>query len=317
MPGKAENNWILQLINREKAGELMEYLCYGADGSTLNSLLLEVFHQRLNKETPANLLHRYKNNRLVQPSSADPLALRRMELSFLEFAAAKGITLLELSTAAALGSCSVIAAVHQHKILTSLRQAEVLADATNSLALHDAATADRSAVRHYGTTARMLRTPLSPVKEHTPHFLAGCLVSAAPDKGDFIFEQHTLLLHLQLLAQFLEKAETPVVRFKLITHYNTPDHGRLAKACLEFLSKNLNVHVELIIAGHNHDYYKGCQFKVCINVNGYEIEIADGGFVNWAALLCQDNKQRMLISGLGLEYLYHLSAPDAQRKSHI
>lgn len=317
MSGKTDNNWIQKLAGEESTPAIIDFLANRIDGSSLNTLLLEVFYQRLKQETPADLLRRYKNNRLVQPSGADLLRLRRLEMDFLEVAAQKQMNLVELSTAAAAGTCSLMAPVHQHKILTALRQTEVLADATNSMALHDASIAQRKEMRHYATTARLLRTPLSPVKGHTPHFLAGCLLSAGPDKGDFIFEKKTLLLHLQLLADFLTNTGNPVTRFKLIIRNNTDHAERLTKACADFLANSQSVQVDLITGDSPHNYYKGCQFKVCITIGGKEIEIADGGFTDWSALLLQDKKQRTLISGLGLEYLCHLTAQDAQRKSHI
>lgn len=317
MSGNTDNSWIQKLAGEESTAAIINFLINKIDGSSLNTLLLDVFYQRLKQETPADLLRRYKNNRLVQPSDADVLRLRKLEMDFLERATLNRMKAVELSTAAAAGSCSLMAPVHQHKILTALRQTEVLADATNSMALHDASIAQRKETRHYATAARLLRTPLSPVKGHSPHFLAGCLFSAGPDQGNFIFETQTLLLHLQLLADFLQQTGNPVTRFKLITRYNTSHAERLTRACADFLEASQPVPLALIKDDSPHDYYKGCQFKVCITIEDSEIEIADGGFTDWSALLLQDRKQRTLISGLGLEYLCHLTAQDAQRKSHI
>jgi len=317
MAAKTDNNWIQKLAGEESTPAIIDFLVNQLDGSSLNSLLLEVFSQRLKQETPADLLRRYKNNRLVQPSGAAILRLKKLEIDFLEMASLNQMKPIELSTAAAAGTCSLVAPVHQHKILTALRQTEVLADATNSMALHDASIAQRKEIRHYATAARLLRTPLSPVKGHTPHFLAGCLLSAGPDKGDFIFEKQTLLRHLQLLGDFLKQTGNPVTGFKLIIRNNISHAERLTETCADFLATNQPAPVDLITGDSPHDYYKGCQFKVCIAIDGNEIEIADGGFTDWSALLMQDKKQRTLISGLGLEYLCHLTAQDAQRKSHI
>jgi hypothetical protein len=43
-----------------------------------------------------------------------------------------------------------------------------------------------------------------------------------------------------------------------------------------------------------------------IEINGGEAEIADGGFVDWTQQLLENGKERMLISGFGLELLYKL-----------
>jgi hypothetical protein len=52
-----------------------------------------------------------------------------------------------------------------------------------------------------------------------------------------------------------------------------------------------------------NNYYTGLQFKVVIQVKGQEWEIADGGFTTWTQLLLGNKKERLLISGFGLELL--------------
>jgi hypothetical protein len=53
-------------------------------------------------------------------------------------------------------------------------------------------------------------------------------------------------------------------------------------------------------------YYLGVQFKLYIEWAGQEWEIADGGFVDWTQKLVGNRKERMLISGFGLELLYKM-----------
>ena len=50
-------------------------------------------------------------------------------------------------------------------------------------------------------------------------------------------------------------------------------------------------------------YYRGVQFKLYILRDGGEREIADGGFVDWTQRLLENRKERLLISGFGLELL--------------
>ena len=97
MSGKTDNNWIQRLAGEESTPALIDFLVNKLNGSSLNSLLLEVFYQRLKQETPADLLRRYKNNRLAQPSGADILRLKRLEMNFLEMAALNGMKPVELS----------------------------------------------------------------------------------------------------------------------------------------------------------------------------------------------------------------------------
>ena len=53
-------------------------------------------------------------------------------------------------------------------------------------------------------------------------------------------------------------------------------------------------------------YYTGIQFKVYVTAGQKEWEIADGGFVDWTQRLLGNRKERLLISGFGLEWLYQI-----------
>lgn len=50
-------------------------------------------------------------------------------------------------------------------------------------------------------------------------------------------------------------------------------------------------------------YYSNLCFKVNARVDGELVEFADGGFTDWGMRLTADNKERLLISGLGIDRL--------------
>jgi hypothetical protein len=50
-------------------------------------------------------------------------------------------------------------------------------------------------------------------------------------------------------------------------------------------------------------YYDRLCFKAFAQVDGERIEIADGGLVDWTQRLLQSRKERLMISGLGVERL--------------
>ena len=52
-----------------------------------------------------------------------------------------------------------------------------------------------------------------------------------------------------------------------------------------------------------NNYYKGLQFKADITVKHGHFEIADGGFVDWTQQLLNNKKERIFITGFGLELL--------------
>lgn len=103
--------------------------------SDLTSLLLDVFRQQTSAITPSDLLRRYAENRFVRPAQLDVVASLERELTLLRLASASHYTPIELSPVTPLGTCSVIAPVSQNHILSAVRGAEVVSDATNVLAL--------------------------------------------------------------------------------------------------------------------------------------------------------------------------------------
>jgi len=50
-------------------------------------------------------------------------------------------------------------------------------------------------------------------------------------------------------------------------------------------------------------YYRDLCFKVNAHVRGELMEIGDGGFTDWTAQLTASRKERLLISGVGLDRL--------------
>ena len=48
-------------------------------------------------------------------------------------------------------------------------------------------------------------------------------------------------------------------------------------------------------------YYTGLCFKVQAAFGGPELEVGDGGFTDWTAQLLGSRKERLLISGYGID----------------
>jgi hypothetical protein len=300
---------------------LVEGLVDRLSGSDLNSLLLEVYRQRAARMSAAELLAQYQGNRLVQPSPLDMIRLLELELQVLRFFRACGFVPVELSPAAPLGSCSVVATVDQHKVLSALRNTEIVADATNSLALHIAATVratggDRSAVSRLCTVHRHIRTQPFPAG-YSPHFKIGCMVSSGLDTGNYGFECDKLLEQLRVLFGLLRKSDA------------RPRQGGAAgptKLCLVLKRRGGygdgtiffdRVYAHLVHGLPDEEivreeepvdnaYYKGVQFKLYLHTSERVWEIADGGFVDWTQQLLGNRKERLLISGFGLEWLYKI-----------
>jgi len=293
---------------------LIEGLVDRLSGSDLNSLLLEVYRRKATKIDAAELLAQYRNNRLVQPSAIDMIGLLELELQVLRYLRDYGFHAVELSPAAQFGSCSAVATVDQQKVISAVRNTEIMADATNALALHIAArvraTGDRSELNRLCTVHRHIRTQPFPAG-YFPHFKIGCMVSSGLDVGGYGFECGELLEQLRVLFGLLH-AEMGLGSLRLVLRRRggyderNPLIDRLHAHLVQALPDET---IEREDAPADNDYYKGIQFKLYVNTDERVWEIADGGFVDWTQQLLGNRKERLLISGFGLEWLYKIKNP--------
>lgn len=286
-------------------------------GTALNSVLLEVLRQQTSNYTPPKLLQHYQQNRFVKPSDVDVLQLRQMELDLLQTFHKSSFELLELSPVSVLGSCSVVAPADQNKILSALRGTEVLADATNAIALHVSdlkkrkvwAPVDRADHMRFGTIQRHVRTQTITGKGLTPHFKIGCLVSAGLDTGSFSFEKTSLAEHVGVMKKiFQDYYGVDELRFRLLCRKGYDEPVRMATQVKAFIQQqHSDVNVE-IIENPEKDiaYYKGLQYKIDIKMKDSAYEIGDGGFVDWTQQLLQNKKERFLITGFGFEVMWRI-----------
>ena len=63
-------------------------------------------------------------------------------------------------------------------------------------------------------------------------------------------------------------------------------------------------------------YYRDLCFKLNVQVQGRWQEVGDGGFTDWVARLTANKKERLLISGLGIDRLATFMADPPARRSH-
>jgi len=111
--------------------------------------------------------------------------------------------------------------VSQKKIVSAVRQTEIVADATNSLALHIADLRRRGQlsgeeIARLCTVHRHVRAQEIRGKGFSAHFKAGCLVSAGRDYGDHRFECRALQEQVMALESlFREVFKVEKIRWKL------------------------------------------------------------------------------------------------------
>jgi len=285
--------------------DIVGLLAERLSGSELSSLLLAVYERRTERMTPAELLTQYCGNRLVQPAVADMIELQESVLASLRYLRDRGFHPVELSPLAALGTCSVVAAVSQDKVVSAVRNTEIVADATNVLALHVADLRKRGAdeLLRFSTVHRHVRTQPLTNARFSPHFVIGCMVTAGRDVGSFAFECEAMAKHLDDTIGLLRDVYG-VKRFRLVLKKRGgyDERNPLIDRVEEYLGRRLEgLEIGIDPAPVESSYYKGVQFKLYM---GDELwEIADGGFVDWTQRLLGNRKERLLISGFGLELL--------------
>jgi hypothetical protein len=277
-------------------------------GSSLNSLLLELFRIRAKKLKPAVLLNEFEKNRFVTPSAVDPIAFRHLEIRYLELAKDRGFTPITLSPLTVFGTCASVGFVDQNNILTALRGTEVVSDATNVFALLMATEfkkrSNRSIIK-YAATHRHVRTQTLTNPAFTAHFSIFCMATGGMDEGNFSFELEQLLDHINahysVCTNEFDKDKL-LVRLYL-KQDNTTFEDQLMKR-LEGLSEQVPVKIEK--QSDAGDYYKTARFRFFLQRNGEEINLSDGGFVDWTQKLIPNKKHRLIISGVGTELIYKI-----------
>jgi hypothetical protein len=300
------------IAQRTGSGNLLSILADELSGTELNSLLLEVFSRRVQRQTAPELLKQYEQNRFVQPAETDFIHLLEQSLQTLKCLSRHQFLPLQVSPLSQLGTCSVVATVDQDKVVSALRNCEVLSDATNALAMYISSQKkkrqNKDAGTHikYCTTQRHVRSQPFQIKGFSPHFTIGCLVSSGTDTGNYAFEKKAIAEHFAALQDVLTTVfHTGAVRFRLQQRAGYPD--AFIPAILEYLHSQLPA-MEVTRdenPGFNN-YYKGLQFKAVITVQQRDFDIADGGLVNWTQQLLNNKKERFFISGFGLELLNKL-----------
>jgi hypothetical protein len=281
---------------------LLELLSERLSGADLTTLLLEVYRRRALETTSADVLRRYRTDRFVAPSDIPALSLRRAEDALIA-ALPPSFELLTLAPVTPLATHSSVAAVDPRKVIATIRSSEVAADPTNALALEAAARrsallADvpRSATPvHLAASQRVVRAQKFAGSGFSAHFQLFGLVSAGRDVGGLGFERDALTTHLRFAAEAVGAGAE--IRLTLLdpAFETVVDHVTAA------LAEVVGVRVVLDPDRESgRGYYSGLCFKVHAGDDG---EVGDGGFTDWTARLLGNGKERLLISGYGVDRL--------------
>lgn len=309
-----EDRIIQKIIEKTGVDDLLHILGEKLTPQDWQSLLLAISAKRTNPIKAAQLLKAYENNRFVQPlKGISPSQLQRF-LTECDHLLPASFESIILSPIAPLGSCSSLATVHQNKVLSASRNVEVVADATNVLALEaslrrkkylEENPKSRASVQ-LATSHRHVRCQSFANPAFTAHFQVQCLVSAGRDQGNFLFEQESLNAHLDYYIRILSQSTFGVPLHQLELTLSSFDprfsvlHETIASPLLE---KYPELTISLDPAREmGRGYYDNFCFHIIAHLpSGQSIPICDGGFTNWTQQLLSSRKERLLISGCGSE----------------
>jgi len=127
-------------------------------------------------------------------------------------------------------------------------------------------------------------------------------VTAGRDTGNSEFEIRHLAEHARVAAAGAAAAGAEHVTIA-ITWLNERGQRVLAEVenALGDLASTEVIHAPERESGRA--YYRDLCFKVFAAAGGQRFEVGDGGFVDWTAKLLGNRKERLLISGYGLDRL--------------
>lgn len=292
---------------------LVSLLAEKLSPTDLQSLMLEVYRQRSENKTPSDVLAEYQHNRFVKPSTISSKRLLELETIFLA-ELAEDFETLELSPVCPLGTNSAIATVDQNWSVTTIRNTEVISDATNVLALECAVRrkqllrqqAKNKQAVHLAARHRFLRPQFYSNPAFSSHFKMFALASAGRDTGNLDFELNSLKSHLRFyinsLNSFLSKNLNLTVLFTDFHRHDRTaflEDGLLAPLRNEFKNVVFSFNPERE-TGRN--YYRDLCFHLnAVTSTGEEFQLADGGSVDWTQKLLSDRKERLVISGISSE----------------
>ena len=294
--------------------ELPARLASGLTAADLTTLLMAVMAERAARTAPPDVLDRYERDRFARPGRAPFPHLRRAEEAFIR-AVPDGWDWVTPSPLVPFGTHAALGGLSQDWVVTTVRPSEVAADPTVALALEAASrrrdtTARRSAPsQRLAALQRITRAQRYSSEDALVHFTLFALVTAGRSEPAGGFDAPAMLGHLAVYVAAVRNASASRVDVVLST---SPD--RTGSALRDQIVRGLAA-AEVSVADDpdrlaGQPYYTRACFKVHATLGGTKAEIADGGFTDWTERLLADRRERLMISGAGIDRLAMISSID-------
>ncbi len=303
---------LARVLRGHDSADLLSFLAERLPASDLRSLLLHVMEKRSQSRSPRDLVAQHERDRLVQPACASPLRL--LEIERAAFAASSGFEPIELSPVAPLGINRVLGEISQNNVLSTIRNAEVMADPTTAQALECARRRRAGQTDEIRLSARSRQVRLQPTDNpsFTPHFELFSLVTAGRAEPSWGFELRSLREHVRVYLALLAALSESGYAFSDVT-VSVADSARDARrlgAVERSVFPPLAAEFPDVKLALDHErtralaYYRG----LCLAIDatdplGVRHNLADGGVSDWIARLLSNDKERSFVSGIGSELI--------------
>jgi hypothetical protein len=297
---------------RARAAELVDELAALAPSSR-QRILIDVHRRAAAAVTPASVLRRYRVDRFAGPGGHDGAAVARVLAAALELLPT-GYATLTPAPVAPLGTVAALTGRDQSGVLATERALEIVADTACALALEaavrrDAARSDpvaRSEPVRLAASQRVLRTQPFPAP-YRQHFELLALCTAGAAAPGFGFEAAGLVeqagYYAGLAATLLGDGASVRVE---VADLDRPGRATRLEDTVCAPLRALHPRTTVVVDADRRrgaGYYGGAAFRIAVRAGGDEIELADGGVADWTQRLLGDRRERLVVSGLGVEQL--------------
>lgn len=305
MGSGTERHGLDRITSRLGEPNIVDKLATGLTTSDLTTLMLSVAERRAARVEPADVLRRYRSDRFSRPGSVPFAQLREVEDLFIG-AVPEGWEWVVASPLVPFGTHAVLGDISQDWVVTATRPNEVAADPTVTLALEaavarrDSSTRRVAEPRRLATVQRIIRAQLYASPRAFAHFSIFALATAGRGQPDERFEHEALAEHLAIYVAALSRVSEAV---ELVL--STGD-DQLGRKLIETVRDRWQADPKVGVSEDpgrlpGQRYYRKACFKLHATMGGERIEIADGGFTDWMSRLLDDRRERLLISGAGLD----------------
>jgi hypothetical protein len=260
-------------------------------------------------------MDRYVRDKTVRPSLADAALLA--ELKSRAYAILPtGFEVVELSPLAPFGVVSALTNLDQNNALATIANTEVSSDPTNVLALECAVRRKERPIGEGSSDSRVrlcafhrcVRAQAAVGPTTVAHFELLALCSAGSASPEHSFESNALLDHIGYYLRLFTKAQdmgfrTPGVRVTLSNFGRGEDRWLREKVALALGAGQGRPNVVIDPDRHaGRNYYTTAAFQIhATDREGRDLNLVDGGMVDWTQQLLANRKERLLISGFGVE----------------